>query len=199
MTITAAYVFCPSSGLQAQLARRFVSSDSAFTSDARHGRDVAGLQRARSRLLPSAPVLCIANFALQHCKVTCKPPQSNVCSNFELVKQRLLLVGKLSSSKTSVCEGIKQMLKAQETHLVHVLKVVVIGRSVMSSTVCEYERMRLQRMRDNQLRLKELGIKQAVSAMEVSKGTVKVAARYCRLAKSFGAPMQYRIVLVQQG
>lgn len=47
----------------------------------------------------------------------------------------------------------------------------------MSSTVCEYEQARLQRMRDNQLRLKDLGIKQAVCALEVSKGTVKVAAR----------------------
>ncbi|KAL3147401.1 hypothetical protein ABBQ38_014467 [Trebouxia sp. C0009 RCD-2024] len=47
----------------------------------------------------------------------------------------------------------------------------------MSSTVCEYEQARLQRMRDNQLRLKELGIKQAVCAMDVSKSSVKVAAR----------------------
>ena len=55
--------------------------------------------------------------------------------------------------------------------------------------------MRLQRMRDNQLRLKELGIKQAVCAMEVSKGTVKVAARYCRLAKSFERPCSIELCL----
>lgn len=70
-------------------------------------------------------------------------------------------------------------------HLVHVINVVVVVWSHMSSTVCEYEQARLQRMRDNQLRLKELGIKQAVCAMDVSKSSVKVAARYCILAKNF--------------
>ena len=47
----------------------------------------------------------------------------------------------------------------------------------MSSTVCEYEQQRLQRMRNNQMRLKELGIKQAASAVEASAGTVKITAR----------------------
>ena len=49
----------------------------------------------------------------------------------------------------------------------------------MSSTVCEYEQQRLLRMRNNQIRLKELDIKQAASEMEASARTVKIAARYC--------------------
>lgn len=49
----------------------------------------------------------------------------------------------------------------------------------MSSTVCEYEQQRMQRIHDNQIRLGQLGVKQAASAMEASTKTVKIAARYC--------------------
>ena len=47
----------------------------------------------------------------------------------------------------------------------------------MSSTVCEYEQARLRRIRDNQLKLKELGIKQAFADAEASERPVKIVAR----------------------
>lgn len=52
-----------------------------------------------------------------------------------------------------------------------------ISTVAMSSTVCEYEQQRLQRIRNNQIRLKELGIKQAASEMQTSIRTMKIAAR----------------------
>ena len=47
----------------------------------------------------------------------------------------------------------------------------------MSSTACEYEQARLRRISENQLKLKELGVKQAFADVEASGRPVKTVAR----------------------
>ena len=55
----------------------------------------------------------------------------------------------------------------------------------MAATISEYEKQRAQRILDNQLRIKELGIREAVAAVR-PKVLVKAAPRYtlCQLLHS---------------
>ena len=61
----------------------------------------------------------------------------------------------------------------------------------MASTICEYEQARLKRIRDNQLKLKELGVKQAVSLMQASQ---RVPEDHCKARRTFTDHKVFKIL-----